>query len=143
MSEYTKGKWTVGQSLPINNMVHIFIGSPKGKLARVDGYLSGKSYLSEEIRPTKEEAEANARFICKAVNNFDGLLEALREIRDLETECCHRCEGNGKVYADGKGHLISENAPTVLCGNCGGSGQILPEIAQEIAEQAIAAAEKE
>lgn len=66
------------------------------------------------------------------------LLEALEQIRDLETECCSRCEGNGRLYADGKAHLPSENADTILCGNCGGSGRILPEVAQDIAEAAIA-----
>ena len=62
---------------------------------------------------------------------------ALETIRDLETDCCHRCEGNGRLYADGKSHLVIENAPTILCGNCGGSGRILPEDAQDIAGQAL------
>lgn len=34
---------------------------------------------------TKEEAEANAAFICKAVNNYDSLLEALScLVQDIE-----------------------------------------------------------
>ena len=69
------------------------------------------------------------------------LLAALEQIRDLETECCSRCEGNGRLYADGKAHYPSENADTILCGSCGGSGRILPEDAQEIAEAAIAKAQ--
>jgi len=76
----------------------------------------------------------------KALN--DRLKEALKQIRDLETECCPRCEGNGNIYADGKAHYMSENAPTIPCGNCGGSGRILPEDAQIIAEQALKEAEK-
>ena len=65
------------------------------------------------------------------------LLTALEQIRDLETECCPRCEGNGRLYADGKAHHVSENADTIFCGNCGGSGRILPDNAQEIAEAAM------
>lgn len=70
------------------------------------------------------------------------IVESLEQIRDLETDCCSRCEGEGNIYADGKAHYMSENAPTILCGNCGGSGRILPEDAQDIAEQALKEAEK-
>lgn len=73
----------------------------------------------------------------REVSKKDDLLALLGQIIDLETECCPRCEGNGRLYADGKGHLLSENAETILCGNCGGSGRILPEDAQDIAEVAI------
>ena len=93
----------------------------------------------------KSHAEANARFIAAAPETKqqrDDLLVALEEIRDLETDCCSRCEGNGRLYTDGKSHYPSENSPTILCGNCGGSGRILPEDAQEIAGQAIAKAKE-
>ena len=62
---------------------------------------------------------------------------ALERIRDLETECCPRCEGSGNLYADGKAHYMSESAPTILCDSCGGSGRILPEDAQQIAAKAL------
>ena len=88
-------------------------------------------------------AEANAEFIVRACNCHHKLLEALREIRDAETTCCPRCEGNGNLYADGKGHYMHENAPTINCGNCGGSGRLQPANAQDIAADAIAEAEKE
>ena len=75
----------------------------------------------------------------KSIN--DKLVEALEKIRDLETDCCPRCEGEGNIYADGKAHYMSENAPTIPCGNCGGSGRILPEDAQDIAVEALKEAE--
>ena len=83
-----------------------------------------------------------AQMVCRDRNSHDKLLEALREIRDAETTCCPRCEGNGNLYADGKGHYMHENAPTINCGNCGGSGRLQPENAQEIAQAAISLAEK-
>lgn len=52
---------------------------------------------------------------------------ALEQIRDLESNCCQHCEGDGNRYADSKSHYMSENAPTIPCGWCGGSGQVLPE----------------
>lgn len=87
----------------------------------------------------KEEAltETQAAEVIRQVEAHEGLVEALEQIRDLETECCSRCEGNGRLYADGKAHFLSENADTILCGNCGGSGRILPDDAQDIAEQAL------
>jgi len=90
--------------------------------------------------PNIKIQEDRARLIASAPDlkqQRDDLMVALEQIRDLESECCPRCEGNGRLYADGKGHLLSENADTILCGNCGGSGRILPEDAQEIAEAAI------
>lgn len=84
-----------------------------------------------------------ARRLVKCWNEHDDLVEALERIRDLETDCCQRCEGNGQLYADGKAHFPSEDAPTIHCGNCGGSGRILPEDAQEIAAEILAEAEKD
>ena len=89
-----------------------------------------------------DRRKANAKFLRRACNSHDRLLDALREIRDAETTCCPRCEGNGNLYADGKGHYMHENAPTINCGNCGGSGRLQPENAQEIAQAAISLAEK-
>lgn len=99
-----------------------------------DGRPTGYTLDAEEIYEIKGVCD---RLDTSESINVD-LVEALEEIRDLETECCSRCEGNGRLYVDGKGHLLSENAETILCGNCGGSGRILPENAQEIAEAALA-----
>ena len=71
-------------------------------------------------------------------HSHDALVEALEEIRDAEDRCCPRCEGNGNLYADGKTHLMSENAPTMACGNCGGSGRLQPENAQDVAAVVLA-----
>ena len=68
---------------------------------------------------------------------------ALESIRDLETDCCSRCEGNGRVWADSKSHYPSHRGGTVSCGNCGGSGRILSEDAQELADQALQQNESE
>jgi len=61
----------------------------------------------------------------------------LEQIIDDEGETCGRCEGNGAMWADGKAHYMSENCPTVLCGNCGGSGRIMGEDAKDIARAAL------
>lgn len=88
-----------------------------------------------------KELQIKVRKLCGIIDRAEAarkdLLEALKQIRDLETECCHRCEGEGNLYADGKAHYMSENAPTIPCGSCGGSGRILPEDAQDIAEAAL------
>lgn len=60
------------------------------------------------------------------------LREGLQAIADSEGSCCMRCEGNGKLWADGKAHYPSYEGPTVNCGNCGGSGRIHEDI-QEMA----------
>lgn len=75
-------------------------------------------------------------------NKNTKLLEALREIAESESECCPRCEGDGRLWADGKAHYPSEQVDTILCGNCGGSGRLQPENAQDIAQAAIAEAKK-
>jgi len=54
------------------------------------------------------------------------LKEILGE-RMLEKEYCHRCGGNGRLWADGKAHRPSYNGETVLCGECGGSGSRYPD----------------
>lgn len=91
-----------------------------------------------------------ADFIVQACNTHTAreklikdLVTALEEIRDAETDCCPRCEGNGNIYADGNTHYMSEHAPTIPCGNCGGIGQLQPANAQDMARAALEAAKKE
>ena len=78
---------------------------------------------------------------AKLSDTVAALVTALEEIRDAEDRCCPRCEGNGTVYADGKAHLLSEGAPTMLCGQCGGGGRLQPENAQDVAAAALLAKE--
>jgi hypothetical protein len=82
--------------------------------------------ISEEVRGALQEL----------VGLRAALVAALNEIADSEGESCRRCEGNGKLYADGKAHYPSENAATINCGECGGSGRIYPDL-QEIARAAL------
>lgn len=65
------------------------------------------------------------------------LRAALEEIADAESESCRRCEGSGRLYADGKAHYPSESIPTIFCPQCGGEGRIPPQGAQEIARRAL------
>lgn len=66
------------------------------------------------------------------------LEKALEEIENDEGQVCQRCEGNGKLWADGKPHLPSYNGALINCGECGGSGQIHQDL-KEIATAALAA----
>lgn len=92
----------------------------------------------------QDEAEAIATEFVRRWNAFEeggshkALVSACEEIAGLETECCSRCEGGGRIWADGKPHFPHEQAGTIPCGSCGGSGRILPDDAQEIAEAALA-----
>ena len=61
------------------------------------------------------------------------VVEWLRE-KVSDGHCCHRCEGSGALYADGKAHYCIERAPTVPCAVCGGSGRIVPS-AEELAAE--------
>lgn len=68
---------------------------------------------------------------CVAAGGFADELEQLGYIKLAkdqslpEPDVCQRCEGNGRLYADGKAHYYSENKPTVYCPVCGGSGRNL------------------
>ena len=73
----------------------------------------------------------------QAINSHEKFKIALENIVSLETECCPRCEGSGRLWADGKAHHQHEQVDTISCGNCGGSGRILPEDAQVIASKAL------
>jgi len=91
-------------------------------------------------------------FIAEIVNRYNAypdqqalikqLVEALEQISENEGECCRRCEGDGRLWADGKPHYPTEQVDTVPCGNCGGSGRIYPDV-KDIADTAIATAEKQ
>ena len=42
----------------------------------------------------------------------------------MTKELCNRCEENEKIYADGKTHYYSDNAPTIQCSQCNGEGYL-------------------
>lgn len=65
------------------------------------------------------------------------LVEALKLILDDEGSHCTRCDGNGKLWADGQAHYQSYTGATINCGECGGSGRIYPDIKEQIREALI------
>lgn len=69
------------------------------------------------------------------------LTDGLQEIADAEGSCCMRCEGNGRLWADGQAHYPSYDGPTVNCGKCGGEGKIYPDLQGMIQDLLNAAAE--
>lgn len=140
---YTKGKWTV----ELNGVA----GDPNEYL--IEGHPnSNDDHIIETVGKTfslHNNGKENAERICHCVNSHDALLEACKKIASMETKFCSCCKGNGRLYADGKPlyadgkpNYSSEIVSTILCGDCGGSGRILPEDAQQIAEKAIALAKK-
>jgi len=64
------------------------------------------------------------------------LKEALEAIAENEGECCQRCEGNGRVWADGRAHHPNEDVAQMRCGKCGGEGRIYQDL-QSIAADAL------
>lgn len=50
--------------------------------------------------------------------------EEIQQIIDNQWEICHRCEGEGKLWADGLAHSPNWKGETISCGYCGGSGKI-------------------
>ena len=48
-----------------------------------------------------------------------------REMCESGGDLCHRCQGSGALYADGKAHYFSENADVVRCPVCGGEGRVI------------------
>lgn len=69
------------------------------------------------------------------------LTDGLQEIAEAEGRSCSRCEGNGKLWADGQAHYPSYDGPTVNCGKCGGEGKIYPDLQGMIQDLLNAAAE--
>ena len=53
--------------------------------------------------------------------------DEIQEIIDSQEEICNRCEGNGRLWADGKAHLSTYKGETILCGYCGGTGKVTKE----------------
>ncbi len=86
----------------------------------------------------KIAAAIRARGKCADDPRLEQAREALKKIANLEDSPCHRCEGNGRLYADGRAHYYSEGAATVACPICGGTGRICDtEEAKRIALAAL------
>ena len=74
------------------------------------------------------------------------LVEGLEEIRNLSTPVCHRCEGEGRLWADHRCHTQEEGEKvgTITCPHCDGTGKMNPDFDElkQIVETLISAAEK-
>jgi len=53
--------------------------------------------------------------------------DEINEIIQGKKTICNRCEGNGRLWADGKAHFPSYSGETILCGDCSGNGFIINE----------------
>jgi hypothetical protein len=110
-----------------------------------------RGYKIDELQAKCDQAEQLIEFYKRKLNSEKDFFEdgykalqakceryekALKEIAENKGTCCMRCEGNGKLWADGQAHLPSYDGPTVNCGNCGGSGRIHDDL-QEIANEAL------
>ncbi len=67
------------------------------------------------------------------------LIEACDRIAGAESLACQRCEGNGRLWADGRCHYPNYESPTTWCPNCQGVGRIPDMTIEEIQEVAAAA----
>ena len=74
------------------------------------------------------------------------LVEGLEDIRNLSTPVCHRCEGEGRLWADHRCHTQEEGEKvgTIACPPCDGTGKMYPDFDElkQIVETLISAAEK-
>lgn len=66
------------------------------------------------IRPAAAEHE---RLIA-------GLVEAIKNSLDTDDYPCPDCEGEGRVYGDGKRHYFFERVATIACARCSGTGTL-------------------
>lgn len=87
---------------------------------------------------TKEEARTLTKIQALAEDN-ERLKAALNSIAQAESQSCQRCEGNGRMWADGKAHYPSDTRETVACTYCGGDGRLAVDLeeVQGIAKDAL------
>lgn len=64
--------------------------------------------------------------------------EALEAIAGAEDTHCGRCDGEGRVWADGKAHYTPHNGALMACPSCGGAGKITSADVGQIAADALA-----
>ena len=69
----------------------------------------------------------------------DDLIALIADAISDNWESCRICEGDGRMYADGKAHYVSENAPTRPCFNCEGTGKVMAEDIEVAVANAIMA----
>ena len=58
---------------------------------------------------------------------MDEILLTDEEAEDIvhgEHDVCSRCEGEGRLWADGLAHYYDPNRPTKACPNCDGTGRV-------------------
>jgi hypothetical protein len=72
----------------------------------------------------------------------EAIREAAKKITDNCRQTCSKCEGDGRLWADGKSHYFSENRPTVECGHCGGKGEVNVAPTNEIESLCLRVAEE-
>lgn len=51
--------------------------------------------------------------------------EQIAEIEYDAHDVCRRCEGEGRLWADGLAHYYDANRPTKACPECDGDGRVL------------------
>lgn len=97
INKRTKGEWFLEENNFFGNRkrVNVYDVTRSGDIEDVTTILVIEGYTDN-----KDEFEANAAFIVKAVNNYDSLLDALKEINGLCAD--YSCVENGKINV---GHI--------------------------------------
>jgi len=102
--------------------------------------------LAQQWEQHAKEMDAQAGHDARRANAAEDLnrelVEALGKIAGTEVSTCHRCEGNGLLWADGMAHPALYQGRTVPCGECGGTGNVVNTSVEEIIEIAAAALAK-
>lgn len=58
------------------------------------------------------------------MNEWELTDEQIAEIEHDAHDVCRRCEGEGRLWADGQAHYYDANRPTKACPECDGDGRV-------------------
>ena len=99
--------------------------------------LEGKM-LQKLFECVGEQAARIEALKADRVASTEAMRKALEAIADNDGESCQRCEGNGRLWADGQAHPPAYDGLTRACPSCDGKGRTYLDV-KEIARAALTA----
>lgn len=99
----------------------------------MDQYCMGRTEYGL-VHEAYVQGGADQSAISYPKEDVDALIEDILSYLSDDPRACQRCEGNGKLWADGQSHYPSYDGPTVNCGACGGSGKIIEDLRDVVSD---------